>query len=125
VIYQQLRGIEMVNYSNPRLEAVIDNWPIGAKRTTATFRIEAKKGKGERATRFTIDPKTGWPSATKVITFSKLARIVDGDDGRTYIARLTEYGFISVFRGDMQIEQESVWPKDERYAAIAALFSVS
>ena len=36
----------MPNYSNPRLEAVIDNWPIGAKRTTATFRIEFEAWQG-------------------------------------------------------------------------------
>jgi hypothetical protein len=113
---------EMITYSNPRLEAVIENWPIGGKRTTATFRIEAKPGKGERATRFTLDPKTGKPSATKVLTYATKARIVDGSDGRTYIIEQSMYDFISVMRSDMKFTEETIWPRDPRFADITALF---
>jgi hypothetical protein len=113
----------MTSYSNPRLEAVIDNWPSGSKRTTATFRIEAKTGRGERATRFTIDPKTGRPSATKVLTFANKARIVDGDDGRTYIAELSMYGHVTIMRSDMKFEHETLWPRDNRYPEVIALFA--
>jgi hypothetical protein len=110
-------------YSNPRREAVISDWPIGSQRTTATFRIEAKPGKGERGTRFTIDPKTGRPSAVKVLTYAVKARIVDGDDGRTYVANMTMYGHVSIMRGDMKFSEEAVFPADTRYGEIAALFS--
>lgn len=112
----------MITYSNPRLEAVIENWPSGAKRTTAHFKIEARPGKGERATRFTIDPKTGQASAIKVLTFATKARIVDGDDGRIYIIEKSMAGFISVMRGDMKFEHESVWTTAPRFAAMDALF---
>lgn len=55
----------VLTYSNPRMEAVILDWPHGRDRTTCTFRIEQHPTRGERGTRFTIDPKTGRPSATK------------------------------------------------------------
>ena len=113
----------MLTYSNPRLEAVIDNWPIGSKRTTATFKIEAKPGKGERAIRFTIDPRTGRPSAPKLLTYALKSRIVDGDNGRTYIINYTMYGHISVFRGDMQFGEEAIFEADPRFAEIKALFN--
>jgi hypothetical protein len=110
-------------YSNPRKEAVIENWPIGAKRTTATFNIGYVNGRGERASRYTIDPKTGKPSAPKLLTYAKQARIVDGDDGKTYIINLTEFGHISVFQGNMQYNEEAIFPTDARYAEVLALFA--
>lgn len=112
----------MPNYSNPRLEAVIENWPIGSKRTTASFQIE-KTNRGERARRFTIDPKTGRPSAAKVLTYAVKARIVDGDDGRTYIIERSVYRFISVMRGDMKFQEETIFPDNVRFAEIDALFT--
>lgn len=66
-----------LKYSNPRMEATIPDWPSGSKRVTARFEIEKAK-KGERAIRTT-------DGAPKKLTFAKLARIVDGSDGRTYI----------------------------------------
>jgi hypothetical protein len=41
----------MTKFSNPRMEATIDGWPIGSKRTTAHFVIECTP-KGERGTRY-------------------------------------------------------------------------
>lgn len=114
-----------MNYSNPRMEAVIDNWPIGRTRTTATFRIETSP-KGQRGTRFTIDPKTDRPSAVKKLTYARQARIVDGDDGKTYIIELTMYDHISVMQGGMQFQAEpAIFPDDPRYADIIKLFSAS
>jgi hypothetical protein len=112
----------MITYSNPRREAVISDWPIGGTRTTATFAIETAPGKGQRGTRFTIDPKTGKPSATKKLTYARRARIVDGDNGRTYIAELSSYGFISIMRGDMKIQEETIHRDDTRYQAVLDLF---
>ena len=44
----------MTNYSNPRMRAVVENWPAsGTKRVTATFEIEVDPKRGERATRTT------------------------------------------------------------------------
>ena len=106
----------MTSYSNPRMSAAIENWPSGSQRVTAMFVIEQDDKRGERAVRVT----TGAP---KKLTFSRKARIVDGDDGRTYIARLTEYGHVSIMPGDMKFEQESIHENDPRYDEIRRLFS--
>ena len=105
-----------LTYSNPRMRAVIENWPSGSKRVTAQFDIEQSK-RGERALRQT----TG---ATKMLTYAKMARIVDGSDGRTYIANLTEFGLISIMRGDMKFSQEYIFERDPRYADVLELFAV-
>ncbi len=110
-------------YSNPRTHAVIENWPIGAKRTTATFAVEVVKGR-ERGTRFTIDPKTGRPSATKALTYADAVRIVDGDDGKTYIIELSRgYQMISVMQSNMKFQAEVVHHGDPRYAELLTLFA--
>lgn len=105
----------MTTYSNPRLRATIDNWPIGSKRCTATFMIE-RNSKGERGVRTTV-------GAPKKLTYARKARIVDGDDGRTYIAELSIYGHVSIMRGDMKFQHEVVYDNDPRYAAILSLFA--
>lgn len=53
----------------------------------------------------------------------KMARIVDGSDGRTYIAEYTTYGFISIMRGDMKFQQEAIFERDPRYAEALELFA--
>jgi hypothetical protein len=105
---------ETLTYSNARTEAIIENWPSGSKRVTAHFSIEHTP-KGERAVRVT-------DGAPKKLTYAVLARIVDGSDGRTYIAELTSLGHITIMRGDMKYSQEAIFPGDARYPAIRALF---
>lgn len=111
----------MTTYSNPRMNAVIENWPSGNKRVTATFAIEiAQRGPGrpygERATRTT----TG---AIKKLTYARKARIVDGDDGKIYIAELSPmYNHITIMRGDMKFNHEALFEKDPRYPELLALF---
>ena len=61
--------------------------------------------------------------APKKLTFAKLARIVDGSDGRTYIAELTIYGTISIMRGDMKFIHESIHNGDPRYPQALELFA--
>lgn len=109
-------------YSNPRMQAIIPDWPSGQHRTTATFTIEQVAKRGERATRTTINPKTGRPNAAKKLTFARRQRIVDGDDGRTYI--LVDTGHtISVMQSNMQFQHcEPIFPHDADYAALLALF---
>lgn len=102
-------------YSNPRMQAVIENWPSGSKRVTATFSIEQHSKRGERGVRTT----TGKP---KTLTYAKQARIIDGDDGKTYIAELTMYGHISIMRGDFKFNEETIFERDERYPAMLAMF---
>lgn len=105
-----------LNYSNPRMQALIENWPHGKQRVTAHFVIEKHPTRGERAQRTT----TG---KAKVLTFARKMRIVDGDNGRTYIATLSGYGHITIFRGDMKFSEESVFEKDPRFPALLALFA--
>lgn len=105
-----------IKYSNPRMSATIENWPSGrTKRVTARFQIE-QTSRGERAVRIT-------DGAPKKLTFSKLARIVDGSDGRTYIAEYTIYGFICIMRGDMKFQHEVIHSTNPRYAEVLELFA--
>ena len=106
----------MPNYSNPRLRVEIPNWPLGRDtRGLAVFEVESN-GKGERAVRTT----TGKP---KKLTYAVKVRIVDGDDGRTYIAELSRYGLISIMRGTFDYQQEVIYQSDPRYSEILALFT--
>jgi hypothetical protein len=50
-------------------------------------------------------------------------RIVDGDDGRTYIAGLSNYGHITIMRGDMKFNEETVFEREPRHAELLALFA--
>ena len=106
----------MATYTNPRMSATIDNWPSGSKRVTAQFAIEADPKRGERATRTT----TG---ATKKLTFARKARIVDGDDGKTYIANLSMYNHVSIMCGDMKFQKECFFPNDAGFEQARALFA--
>ena len=106
----------ILTYSNPRMSAVIENWPSGSKRVTARFEIEQDPKRGERAVRTT----TGDP---KKLTYAKMARIVDGSDGRTYIAEYTMYGHISIKRGDMKFDHETIFERDPRYAEVLEIFA--
>ena len=111
----------MFEYSNPRKSLTVTDWPYGKFRTTATFEIESTK-RGERAVRTTINPKNGRVNKPKKTTYSLKTRIVDGPDNRTYIARLTEFGFISFTQSDLQHDAGNIHPKDEHYAEALALF---
>jgi hypothetical protein len=114
-----------LTYTNPRLRATIDNWPMGGnKRGTAFFSIEVKTGKGERGVRVTKTDDSPMPGKPKFLTFTRKARIVDGDDGKTYIAELSRYGFISIMQSNMQFEQESIHTDAERYPALLTLFTI-
>jgi hypothetical protein len=104
-----------MKYSNPRLKATIENWPSGSKRVTARFEIE-QNAKGERAIRTT-------DGAPKKLTYAIRSRIVDGDDGRTYIAEFTMYRHIVIMRGDMKFEEEVIFERDPRYAEVLELFA--
>ena len=113
----------MLTYSNPRLLAEFNDWPYGAEFTRCVFRVEAHPRKGERVVRVTTDPKTGRETTPKALTFAVKARIVDGSNGKTYLAMLTVFGHVSIARSDMKFSHESVHEGDERYAAVRALFN--
>jgi len=105
-----------MKYSNPRMKAVIPDWPSGRHIVEATFAIEIHPTRGERATRVT----TG---AVKKLTYAYKARIVDGDDGRTYIIELTRPGgHISIMQGTMKFQQACVFADFPQYPELLALF---
>lgn len=105
-----------MTYSNPRTQATIDNWPSGSRKVTAQFSIEQHPTRGERGVRVT----TGKP---KTLTYARKVRIVDGDDGRIYLAELTHYGqMISIMRGTMDYQHEIIHESDPRHAEVLALF---
>jgi hypothetical protein len=84
---------------------------------TAVFTVERHPKRGERAVRTT----TGKP---KALTYASRVRIVDGDDGRIYIAEQSiHYRMISIMRGTMDYQHESVCQGEPRYAELTALFA--
>lgn len=58
----------------------------------------------------------------KKLTYAEKVRIVEGSDGRTYIAELTSSGFVSIMRGDMKLQAEAIFPEDPRFGQVRALF---
>lgn len=103
-------------YSNPRMSATIENWPHGSQRVTARFTIEVDPKRGERGIRTT----TGAP---KKLTYARKARIVDGDDGRTYIAELSMYGHVTIMEGNFKFNYETIFDNDPRHDELLALFA--
>jgi hypothetical protein len=110
-------------YSAPAMERRIDGWPFGRfQRCIAVFKIEQHPTRGERAVR-TITDAEGRSYAPKKLTFARLVRIVEGSDGRTYIAELTRSGFVSIMQSNMKFQEESIFERDPRFPAVRALFN--
>ncbi len=106
----------MTEYSNPRLQATVHDWPSGKQRVTADFRIEFDARRGQRAVRTT----TGKP---KALTYARKVRIVDGDDGRIYILQLAPYsGHISIMKGTFDFQHEVIHENDSRHAELLKMF---
>jgi hypothetical protein len=102
-----------LTYSNPTLEKTIPDWPSGSRRVLARFHVEGRPG-NQRVVRVT----TGAP---KKRTYALAVRIVDGSDGRTYIAELSG-SHVTIFCGNMQYQHETIFPDNPRYAAVRGLF---
>ena len=84
----------MLQFTNPRDEAIVDQWPSGSRRVTAIFSLETCK-RGVRCSRVT----TGKPKKT---TYYSRMKICDGGDGRIYLLASTEYGQRVVIPGTLQ-----------------------
>lgn len=108
-------------YSNPQTSLTVNDWPYGSMRTTAMFYVETHPTRGQRAVRRTVDPKTGRLSAPKAMTYARQVRIVDGSDGRTYIAELTPW-HVSIMQSNMKFQEESVFETDPRFTDMLNLF---
>lgn len=86
-----------VSFSNPRLYAKFEAWPLGFKKVgNCTFEIEHNPNKGWRV----IKTTTGKP---KLSTYGGRCCIVDGSDGKTYILQRSQYAdAISVHSHDFK-----------------------
>lgn len=115
----------MINYSNPRKTLVVEDWPWSKYKTRATFQVEYKRGHGDRCSRVVVNPKTGVEAAPKYTTYGRIVRIVDGDNGRTYIATMTMYSHISILQANMQYQEEAIFSHDSRYAPLLAAMKES
>jgi len=120
----------MIRFTNPRLEATFDDWPMGGtKRGSCTFTVEHNAKRGWRFVRqTTFNGRTAKP---KTATYGGKAAIVDGEDGRTYLIQFAgQFDFIKISAHDFKdahadkIERESgVFPESspEDYATLAKL----
>lgn len=90
----------MIEFTNPRLKAEFDDWPIGGSlRGKCVFQVHRDK-RGYRIERRTTNKNGQW-CKPKFTTYSGQAAIVDGSDGRTYILQVDDgYGFIKISRSD-------------------------
>jgi hypothetical protein len=109
----------MLKLSSPRREVVVEDWPSGRHRVTASFQVEAKDRKGERVVRTTTD-SIGRVSKPKRTTYHLKIRLVDGDDGRVYVLGITEYGQVVLIPGTLKTAKY-FYPEDEEYGAYRAL----
>ena len=106
----------MTSYGNPRMEAVVNDWPSGGKQVAAYFKIETHPTRVHGPTRQT----TG---AVRTMTYCEQARIVDGDDGRIYFAEL--YRNMITVRGGNLMNAGTFHSDDPRYPELHALFDVA
>ena len=112
-----------MNYSNPRTEATFNDWPFGRTlKCQCTFKVELVPKKGERVYRTTVDPRNGRVSAPKRTTYGRKMKIVDGDDGRTYILEAVHiYGWLQLWKSDLMHNHEIIRPEDPRFAEVQTL----
>jgi hypothetical protein len=112
---------DVLVYSNPRKQLEIDDWPYGARRTKASFSVEANGGK-ERAVRVPINPTTGRLNKPSKMTYATKVVFVDGSDGRLYILEKTDgFKHLTVMRSTFDYSEEVIYSTDARYEAILAL----
>ncbi len=117
-----------LTYSNPRIAATIENWPYSSvhfqkvKRTTAHFNIETHQTRGQRGVRIVVNPDTGANNRPKKLKYVEQAKIVDGNNGKIYIAELSGYGYVTIMCGNMKDIQELTPESSPRYAVLLELF---
>jgi len=114
-----------MKYLNPTKQLTVNDWPYGRQlRTSAIFTIESNKH-GERVNRITINPKNGIANKPKTTTYADLVRIVEGKDGKTYIAEYHKYNRICIRESNLQYEHESIYDSNPYFAELLALLQSS
>ena len=114
------------NFSNPRREAMIEDWPFGSMRCRARFVVEVDKKRGERVARYTENKtRTDW-NKPKRTTYATRYVIVDGDDERTYLLSFSKtWGHLVIHQGDMKYTLAYLTAEDERFAELFRLIALS
>ncbi len=114
-----------MKFSNPRTTAVFENWPFGgAQRCRMEFKIECHPKRGERCLRWSTSAH-GRVSKPKKSTYSTMCRIVDGDDGKTYILEYHQHsGMVSIRESNLKFSTATFYPENEEHIELYNLFNV-
>ena len=114
-----------ITFTNPRMFAEIEDWPIGRQRCRARFTVETHPKRGQRVSRVTENKtRTGW-NKPKTVTYAARFIIVDGSDGRLYLLSSSRYGSDSVIIWPGTLKTNEYVYRDsspERYAELLPLF---
>lgn len=112
-----------MKYTNPRLKAEFENWPIGGnQKGGCVFEVEFIPKKGWRVIRTTQDRNGQWCKPKKH-TFGDRTVIVDGTDGRTYILKhVAHYGMVMIIRSDFMSGGSAHHP-DPEYDRLLAIIN--
>ena len=99
--------------SNPRKDAMIEDWPIGRNRCRCHFFVETHPKRGERVIRETENKtRTGW-NKPKKLTYATCMVVVDGDDGKTYILSWhKDWHHLTLWSGDMKLQLKTIYEED-------------
>ena len=112
-----------MKFSNPRTTAVFENWPFGgSQRCRMEFKVESHSTRGERCIRTstTANNRVGKP---KKSTYSTMCRIVDGDDGKTYILEYNQiYNMIQVRESNLKCTAGTFYREDINYNELWLMF---
>lgn len=112
----------MLNYTNPRKEVIIHDWPYGrGLKTRCHFYIEEAKGK-QRACRVTQKPNTGINNAPKKLTYARKVLFVNGSDGKTYIMQSVGWAII-IMQSNMKYDEERISKDDPRFELLEQMFN--
>lgn len=96
-----------MEYANPRLSE---------HGKTVTFSVQ-RTPRGERAVR--VDSH-----GSKKLPYTTGARIVDGSDGRLYVAQwVGEHNFIAIMKRDFRFMRETIRPEDAGFAKLQQSFT--
>ena len=82
----------MKTYYNTNEIGTSTDYPYGWKKTTATFALEHKKGKGFRTVFQTINPKTGRINKPKKSTYSPVLLMHKNEEGHFKYSQASFYG---------------------------------
>ena len=120
------RYTDDIAFSNPRVEATIENWPVGGhNKASAHFIVEQRSLKGgahaSRVARRTRKPNGRWGNPKRT-TYGRATTIVDGSDERTYVLQIMANDMIHLWLATLNQSQYLHKRDDpERFAALVRM----